>query len=150
MNKYDKQIESISKRLGASTVTTESGCIEWTGCKTQGGYGVLGSTIEGRTSILAHRAAWLVKYGAIPAGLLVCHSCDNPSCVNPQHMWLGTAQENNRDMLLKGRSNYRLPTSVTISLANRQVGDIVRALTLCNLTENELDEIQDLIATIQQ
>jgi len=73
-------------------------CWEWRGARNGKGYGVF--RIESR-SIGAHRFAFGLD--AIPEGNFVCHVCDNPSCVNPAHLWTGTAKDNNRDMQAKGR-----------------------------------------------
>lgn len=76
------------------------GCWEWLGNKNRKGYG--GLTVFGRPE-KAHRFAWIITHGFIPAGLQVCHTCDNPSCVNPQHLWLGTSKENVDDCHNKNR-----------------------------------------------
>lgn len=78
-------------------------CWIWTGTKTSHGYGVI--LIKNKRTI-ASRVAWELFYGAIPDGLLALHNCpdgDNPACCNPRHLFLGTQQDNVRDMLNKGR-----------------------------------------------
>lgn len=77
-----------------------SGCWLWTGRLSTNGYGRLqrhGKRLQ------AHRAAYEAARGPIPPGLLVCHRCDMRSCVNPDHLWLGTCADNLRDMSAKGR-----------------------------------------------
>ena len=81
------------------------GCWVWTGGRNRQGYGRV--MIDGR-SWLAHRLAWIVYRGPIPDGLCVCHSCDNPPCVNPDHLWLGTRADNNRDAIAKGRLKLKM------------------------------------------
>lgn len=81
-------------------------CWLWNGYKDRQGYGRIGVAkhkIEG-----AHRVAWEVTFGPIPKGLCVCHDCpdgDNPSCCNPNHLWLGDNDQNIQDMVIKGRQN---------------------------------------------
>jgi len=77
------------------------GCWEWTGGRVKFGYGQ--TSINGK-SITAHRMAWILAYGSIPDGLCVLHRCDNPPCVRPDHLFLGTNKDNTRDMIAKGRS----------------------------------------------
>lgn len=76
-------------------------CWEWTAAKDARGYGRVGSK-RPRTE-LAHRVAYRLTKGEIPSGMLVCHSCDNPPCCNPEHLFVGTDADNNKDMHTKGR-----------------------------------------------
>ncbi len=78
------------------------GCWVWMGCLTRGGYGSL--RYNGPTR-LAHRVSWLAFKGVIPADRDVLHQCDEPSCVNPDHLFLGDHSDNMRDMFAKGRGN---------------------------------------------
>lgn len=79
-------------------------CWLYHGSKAHFGYGVLFFGKEGR-EVRAHRFAWELLRGPIPAGLWVLHRCDVPSCVNPDHLFLGTAKDNTADMIRKGRAN---------------------------------------------
>lgn len=74
-------------------------CWPWTGPRHTAGYG---QAHYANTSWPAHRLVWVLVKGDIPTGLLVCHSCDNKLCCNPNHLWLGTKSDNARDMVSKG------------------------------------------------
>ena len=75
----------------------------------------------------AHRVSWMLKHGEIPEGMLVCHHCDNPRCVRPDHLFLGTPRDNIQDMIKKGRDTR------------------VRGMDHfhCKLTEEQVHEIRE-------
>src|SRR5687768_11109897 len=87
-------------------VQKTKGCWLWTARRNKLGHGMFAP--DGRM-VLAHRFAWLSAHGAIPAGMLVCHHCDVPACVNPTHLFLGSHLDNMRDMYAKGRRQTRSP-----------------------------------------
>lgn len=82
-----------------------SGCWSWTGGKTSSGYGTVS---RDRATRLAHRMAWELAIGPIPVGKAVLHRCDNPPCINPSHLFLGTLSDNTQDMIRKGRHVFTM------------------------------------------
>lgn len=93
-------------RLAASLTETSTGCLIRTTNLSRGGYSRM--TVGGR-QMLCHRLAWEFAHGPIPAGMVVCHACDNPPCCNPEHLFLGSIGDNNRDMWTKGRGRLTPP-----------------------------------------
>lgn len=82
-----------------------NGCWLWTGRKTSTGYGWCNADQSYGPNTLAHRIAWdLTHPERLSQGYVVCHSCDHPDCINPQHLFLGSQRENNRDATIKGRA----------------------------------------------
>lgn len=82
-------------------VAKTSDCWAWLAGKDKDGYGKI--KINGKT-LQAHRVSWVIHNGCIPEGLSVLHVCDNPSCVNPKHLFTGTTLDNMRDRDAKGRN----------------------------------------------
>jgi len=91
-----------------SRVQKTEGCWLWTGCVNSTGYGS-GTFGKARTH-MAHRFSWEIAHGPIPDGLCVCHRCDNPRCVRPDHLFLGTRSDNQNDRVAKGRHNEATKT----------------------------------------
>ncbi len=89
--------------LGLASKAAKNKCWLWIGCIDRCGYGKFNLGKES----LAHRIAWVLFRGNIPARMYVLHSCDNPSCVNPQHLFLGTQTDNMRDCIKKNRFRTR-------------------------------------------
>lgn len=86
---------------------SDDGCWLWRGCRTSDGYGRAHAgefRTAGSKTALAHRLSWLLHNSDIPDGQYVCHRCDVRPCVNPDHLFLGTAKDNTQDCIAKGRA----------------------------------------------
>jgi hypothetical protein len=90
----------IAERLALKSKRAENGCLEWTGAPSNTGYGKL--KINGK-ELLAHRVAYMLRFGAISEAQCVLHKCDNRLCIDTDHHFLGTRVDNNADMVSKGR-----------------------------------------------
>ena len=109
---YERKRKSIRERFeekinkdGPVQPHMDTACWEWTAGKSRQGYGRLFELNTGQ--LRAHRVSWVLHNGEpIPEGLLVLHECDNPSCVNPAHLFLGTYQNNTDDMIRKRRGYF--------------------------------------------
>lgn len=87
-------------------------CWEWMGCLSTHGYGMFRMAWP-ENAMNAHRASWLIHVGVIPDGLFVLHKCDNRSCVNPDHLYLGTVNDNFQDWIKRGRGRVFLMGDTT-------------------------------------
>jgi hypothetical protein len=123
-------IKTIEERFYES-FQQSLGCWEWEKRKDDDGYGLI--TINSKP-YRAHRLSWEIYHGNIPAGMCVLHHCDNSSCVNPYHLFLGTHQDNMRDMIRKGRCK--------LNHGNTMVGS---ENPNAKLTEIEVTEIKKLL-----
>jgi len=97
---------STPKQIFDRHAVVSDGCWEWSGYKNKSGYGFTRVGGRGSKGVLAHRLSWVLHHREIPDGLHVLHRCDNPSCVNPNHLFLGTNQDNINDRVSKGRSSH--------------------------------------------
>lgn len=97
----NENIEPLEQRFWRRVIKKE-GCWGWSGFCNFFGYGQISLPSGNATN--AHRVSWELHYGTIPEGMWVLHRCDNPPCVNPEHLFLGTHEDNMRDMAQKNRS----------------------------------------------
>lgn len=121
---FTKRIPIEQRFLKHFVRGSEVECWLWTGGKQSDGYGAIG--VGGRTNkkIGAHRLAWELSNGNIPKGLHVLHKCDNPPCVNPSHLRVGTNLENMQDRGRKGRCKARGLPGMHVKLTPEQVIEI--------------------------
>ena len=119
-----RTLQSFADRFWRKA-NTSSGCWNWTAHIDEWGYGTfqVGSRTDHTTkSVLAHRVSWELSVGPIPEGMNVLHKCDNPCCVRPDHLFLGTCADNVHDMQRKGREANRAGSkNGSAKLTERQV-----------------------------
>ena len=140
----EKDIERFWSKTRESTERSWNGtpCVEWTAGRKRGGYG---DFRVGGVSRGAHRVAWVVTYGFVPAGLHVLHHCDNPPCVSAAagHLFLGTNRDNVADRDTKGRQAKGDRSGARLHWWPRACGERARH---AKLTEASVREIRALVA----
>lgn len=131
---------SMATRIKSKVNVTKNGCWNWLGSYRKSGYGKMnvGSTTDGsRHTVTVSRASYETFVGPIPPGLVVCHKCDNPKCVNPDHLFVGTFKDNFDDMVAKGRQRLARGTRIASAKLDNQK---VRQIRKSSLTVRELSE----------
>lgn len=103
--KRKKTPQQVEEWLWSRVDIVKSGCWEWIGPLSHDGYGAIVVNYNGKKLYRPHRLSWMICFGEIPHDLRVCHTCDNPKCINPKHLWLGTMKQNTLDSVIKGRAN---------------------------------------------
>lgn len=101
-------------------------CWLWQGSRLPSGYGMLAGADKPRKNLRASRVSWILHYGSIPDKLWVLHHCDNPPCVRPNHLFLGTCKDNVWDSLIKGRRASRKGTANGRAILNNSQVQAIR------------------------
>ena len=129
-------------RFNAKWERADNGCWLWTASTAGRGYGQLKIPGE-RKQIYAHRLSWLINRGPVPEGRMVLHRCDTPRCVNPEHLFLGVAKDNQQDMKAKRRHLYG-ERNGNAKLTGEKVLRIRRQHALGGVTQRELAKLYDV------
>lgn len=112
-------MRSLSCRFYDKVVVDQStGCFLWTGAKTRGVYGHMRVLVDGIWKMVrAHIISYQMNKGEIPEGMVIRHTCDNPPCVNSEHLILGTYQDNTDDKVSRGRHKWGITAKIDLTLA---------------------------------
>lgn len=148
-NPYIHRLIPISERFWNKVQKSDNpdGCWIWIGNRNGNNYGVISKSInQGKQDkLLAHRVSYELEYGNIPDGMNVLHKCDNPPCVRPKHLFLGTQLDNIADMVSKNRAiKNRGILNPMAKVTEEQVLDIRFMYATGNYTYNQLAEIFDI------
>lgn len=134
----------LAERLFGNCVPVpESGCWIWEGYLTKDGYGQITISDKGHRT---HRVAWELVNGPIPHGMLVCHRCDTPTCINPNHLFIGSHSDNLRDAMNKGRKQ---PPPNPGKLTAEQVVEIRNASEKQSVIAKKYGIVQQMVSSIK-
>lgn len=136
---------SAEQRFFAQVIK-QNGCWAWSSSKDKDGYGIFCGEVLGVVYKRAHRFSWAFhNQQKIPDGMLVCHSCDNPECCNPEHLRIGTPTENQREKWSKGRANHSAPAArltveqvLEIRAADGKQSDIAKKFGVTQTTVSDI------------
>lgn len=131
---------TLEQRFFSKVVKEDGKCWLWVGGRDKNAYGRI--SVSGKP-MLAHRVSWQIHKGLIDDGLVVRHMCDNPSCVNPDHLRLGTVQDNNNDALDKGRSQLNPQTTGEKSAVAKMNETSVKLLRLAHESGASKQQLQE-------
>lgn len=152
---------SITERFSSKYIKTPNGCWEWDGALRADGYGIL--KVNGKC-LGAHRFSYELYKGEIPFGLNVLHDCDNAKCVNPDHLYAGTAKQNNEDRFKRNRHSIKFnsfhilkiskETGLNYSKYHGYINDTItrfmRINNLPHLEQQNVTQVIDLIISISK
>lgn len=131
-------VEIAKEKITGNCVTNDCGCWIWQGRASKGlGYGTALITLSPKVYkyISAHRASYMAFKGEIPDGMYVCHTCDVPLCVNPEHLYAGTPKQNQADSFARKRAHRARGESSAIS---KLTDDIVREIRVMGGTNKDI------------
>lgn len=140
---------SASERFEQRCLKSD-GCWEWTGSKMRNGYGQTEFVVDGKRKVVtAHRLSYQLHKGAIGEGMFVCHACDNPGCVNPAHLFLGSHVDNMSDAKRKGRMHLGSAHGLA-KLDESSVSEIKRLLRSGEKQQKEIASIYSVSSSAIQ
>lgn len=131
-----EEVTIKDKLLSGYKPNSRTGCWLWIGHRNNNGYGTL--SLPGQRNKYAHRVSYEVHKGPIPEGMSVCHRCDTPACINPDHLFLGTHQENMQDAAAKGRAKQPAPRGGLAHHNHKLTPEQVRLIRTSPLSANAL------------